>query len=801
MEIVPPRAILAIGAILNFFGYFMIWLGVMGRISKPHVWQMCLYICIGANSQSFANTGGTVTCVKNFPANRGIVLGLLKGAVGLSGAIMTQLYLGFYGDKKGESLILLVAWLPVLVSCIFLPSIRIMKVIQQENDVKMFFNLLFVSLGLAIFLLIMIIIQKKFTFNRVEYVLSGVVVLVLIFSPLVLVIREEFNIWKSKQGLVSSDISQLNASIQVENPPSSKTNWSLCFKSAFNPPERGEDHTILQAFFNIDMLILFVATTFGVGGTLTSIDNLGQIGKALGYPDSSISTFVSLVSIWNYLGRVSSGFASEILLSKYNFPRPLMLTLVLLLSCIGHLLIAFGIRNSLYVSSVLMGFCFGAQWPLILSIISELFGLKYYATLYNFGSVASPIGGYILNVRVAGHLYDKEALKQLEAKGIFTRKIGEDLNCVGVIRIYLQEEIMMEILIRLPVRSLLRFKCVWKSLIDDPYFRRTHYIHNKDDQNSQKLLTMERLFMKDEVFNFYTCSLSMLEDKQKLDWPSSCKPMLARIFCSCNGLVLILVSSGGYYEELVLWNPSTRESILLPHPEFPVRTCVCGLEYDATSEDYKILAINLNAADSFYTSIQLLSLKSGSWRIIGYPTGIKPKLVRGFRDCGMDYLAFLPGAFHWLGMSHSGYYTTVSFNISNEVYGEVPLLEQMFGVSPHYIIDHGVSVLRGMLCFYSTHNHWTEGRIGTFKLWIMKDYGVRESWTKLIEIRDTNLFHSARPKYMFADCEVLLQYKGKRCFNSKFTTSRGPFEFCPKCNITKHGIIYAESFISPNSLT
>ncbi|XP_049361853.1 uncharacterized protein LOC125826540 [Solanum verrucosum] len=432
MEIVPPRAILAIGAILNFFGYFMIWLGVTGRISKPHVWQMCLYICIGANSQSFANTGGTVTCVKNFPANRGIVLGLLKGAVGLSGAIMTQLYLGFYGDKKGESLILLVAWLPVLVSCIFLPSIRIMKVIQQENDVKMFFNLLFVSLGLAIFLLIIIIIQKKFTFNRVEYVLSGVFVLVLIFSPLILVIREEFNIWKSKKGLVYSDISQLNASIQVENPSSSKTNWSLCFKSAFNPPERGEDHTILQAFFNIDMLILFVATTFGVGGTLTSIDNLGQIGKALGYPDSSINTFVSLVSIWNYLGRVSSGFASEILLSKYNFPRPLMLTLVLLLSCIGHLLIAFGVRNSLYVSSVLMGFCFGAQWPLILSIISELFGLKYYATLYNFGSVASPIGGYILNVRVAGHLYDKEALKQLEAKGIFTRKIGEDLNCVGV---------------------------------------------------------------------------------------------------------------------------------------------------------------------------------------------------------------------------------------------------------------------------------------------------------------------------------------------------------------------------------
>lgn len=36
-------------------------------------------ICIGASSQTFANTGALVTCVKNFPESRGIVLGLLKG--------------------------------------------------------------------------------------------------------------------------------------------------------------------------------------------------------------------------------------------------------------------------------------------------------------------------------------------------------------------------------------------------------------------------------------------------------------------------------------------------------------------------------------------------------------------------------------------------------------------------------------------------------------------------------------------------------------------------------------------------
>lgn len=43
----------------------------------------------------------------------------------------------------------------------------------------------------------------------------------------------------------------------------------------------------------------------------------------------SIATFVSLMSIWNFLGRVSTGFASEVLITKYKFPRTLVLTLVL----------------------------------------------------------------------------------------------------------------------------------------------------------------------------------------------------------------------------------------------------------------------------------------------------------------------------------------------------------------------------------------------------------------------------------------------------------------------------------------
>uniref|UniRef100_A0A2N9IRJ0 Uncharacterized protein n=1 Tax=Fagus sylvatica TaxID=28930 RepID=A0A2N9IRJ0_FAGSY len=446
-EVTPPWFVLLIGAVMNVVGYLMIWLSVTQKIAKPQVWMMCLYVGLGANSTAFANTGAMVTCIKNFPASRGIVLGLLKGYVGLSGAILTQLYHAFYYNDQ-KALILLVGWLPAAINVAFAPFIRLMKVDRQSNELKVFYNFLYITLGLAGFLLVMIVIEQKVSFTQSEYGGSAATVLFLLFLPLGIVIIEEFKLWRSKR-LALSDGSQLQV---ITDKTKTETNPSLpqasplsvnsllepstekpvsCWKNIFSPPTRGEDYTILQALFSVDLLILFYTVISGVGGTLTAIDNLGQMGISLGYSPRSISTFVSLVSIWNYLGRVMAGLVSEILLKKYKFPRPLMLTIILLVACIGHLLVAFHPPGGLYVASVIIGFCFGAQWSVVFTTISEIFGLKYYSTLYNFGSVASPIGLYILNVTVTGHLYDKEARKQLTALGL-VRKAGQALNCTGV---------------------------------------------------------------------------------------------------------------------------------------------------------------------------------------------------------------------------------------------------------------------------------------------------------------------------------------------------------------------------------
>ena len=305
----------------------------------------------------------------------------------------------------------------------------VMKIVKQPSEVKVFYNFLYISLGLAGTLLVIIILQSKFSFTRIEYAGSASIVLILLFLPLVIVIKEELKLWKIKDQSLNNP-SQLELVIE-DAPATSERDVVSCMNNTFKPPDRGEDFTILQAIFSIDMLILPVATTCGIGGALTVIDNLGQIGKSLGYLTHSIPTFISLVSIWNYLGRVVAGYVSEILRAKYKFPRPLMLTMIILLSCVGHVLIAFAVPNSLYFASVIIGFCLGAQLPLSSAIISEIFGPKYYSTLYHIGSISSPVGSYIFNVKVAGHLYEKEALKQMDALGL-TRRAGQEVNCDGV---------------------------------------------------------------------------------------------------------------------------------------------------------------------------------------------------------------------------------------------------------------------------------------------------------------------------------------------------------------------------------
>lgn len=505
-EVMPSWVVLAVGAVMNLFGYLMIWLAVTHRIARPPTSHMYLFLCLGANSQTFANTGVLVTFVKNFPKGRGEVLGIIKGCVGLSGAIFTQIYLAIYGEDS-RGVILLLGWLPSLITLLLMFFIRPMTPVHDKRETRTFYHFLYLALLLAGFLMFAIILENELPhIPSFAYKACGAITLILVISNIIIGIRaenafkaqveeqastkskrmQELSATANKQILVKgeerkaslgdgkpSSNSHLNHETHTdshENPevklqegvnsvanpgspvrskdinstspskaggkPRIFTKLKLFFK---NRPERGEDFNIPQAILSTDMWILFISITCGVGATLAAIDNMGQIGESQGYEKKTIKTFVSLISIWNFLGRVMAGFISEILLRRYRFPRTLVLTIVLAVACVGHLLIAFPTRNSLYIASIVVGLCFGAQWPLLYAIVSELFGLKYYATLYNVGALASPLGSYLLNVRVAGYLYDREALRQQEALLLFMGAAGApppssthaDLKCMG----------------------------------------------------------------------------------------------------------------------------------------------------------------------------------------------------------------------------------------------------------------------------------------------------------------------------------------------------------------------------------
>lgn len=281
---------------------------------------------------------------------------------------------------------------------------------RSQNRNRVFIQFLCVSLILALFLTVLIFLQKKVQFDQLAYLFVVVVIMGLLLIPLFIAIREEIVQWNLNKITKLKKSQTLPPQISISAPtlnPSSQTN--SFFQNIFNKPERGEDYTILQAILSIDMLILYLTMIIGIGSSFTAMDNLGQIGESQGYSTESIDSIISIVSIFNFSGRIFSGFASEILLEKLKFPRPLMLTFTLLISCIGHILVAFPFHQSLYIASIIMGFCLGSQIPLYFAMISEIFGLKHYSMLYNFGQLSCPVGTCVLNVLVAGKFYDEEA--------------------------------------------------------------------------------------------------------------------------------------------------------------------------------------------------------------------------------------------------------------------------------------------------------------------------------------------------------------------------------------------------------
>ncbi|CAA7023132.1 unnamed protein product [Microthlaspi erraticum] len=410
--------ILLIGCFEGLLGYGVQWLVVSRTITPLPYWQMCIFLCMGGNSTTWMNTAVLVTCIRNFRRNRGPVSGILKGYVGLSTAIFTDVCTALFSNDPASFLILLsvVPFAVCLTAVFFLREIPPASSADEENEETRYFNVFnIVAVVVAVYLQSYDIIGIK---TGVFSVAFASILIFLLASPIAIPFhsfirslnRGEQDVeGQLQEPLLRSEITAEKEVIAVEAAAAA----ALAGEEEENVvaerkrPVLGEDHTIMEAVLTVDFWVLFVSFLCGVGTGLAVMNNMGQIGLALGYTDVSI--FVSMTSIWGFFGRILSGTLSEHFLKKSGTPRPLWNAASQILMAVGYILMALAVPNSLYIGSMVVGVCYGVRLAITVPTASELFGLKYYGLIYNILVLNLPLGSFLFSGLLAGFLYDAEA--------------------------------------------------------------------------------------------------------------------------------------------------------------------------------------------------------------------------------------------------------------------------------------------------------------------------------------------------------------------------------------------------------
>ncbi|CAN8257851.1 unnamed protein product [Cochlearia groenlandica] len=396
--------ILLIGCFEGLIGYGVQWLVVSRTITPLPYWQMCVFLCMGGNSTTWMNTAVLVTCIRNFRRNRGPVSGILKGYVGLSTAIFTDLCTALFSNDPASFLVLLsvVPFAVCLTAVFFLREIPPATSAAEESEETRYFAVFnVVAVVVAVYLQSYDIIGIK---TGVFSVAFASILLFLLASPIAI----PFHSFIKSLNHGEQDIEEHNQEplLRSENA-SEKEVTAVVATVERKKPVLGEDHTIMEAMLTVDFWVLFVSFLCGVGTGLAVMNNMGQIGLALGYTDVSI--FVSMTSIWGFFGRILSGTLSEHFLKKAGTPRPLWNAASQILMAVGYILMALAVPNSLYIGSMVVGVCYGVRLAITVPTASELFGLKYYGLIYNILVLNLPLGSFLFSGLLAGFLYDAEA--------------------------------------------------------------------------------------------------------------------------------------------------------------------------------------------------------------------------------------------------------------------------------------------------------------------------------------------------------------------------------------------------------
>ncbi|XP_057455566.1 F-box/kelch-repeat protein At3g23880-like [Lotus japonicus] len=291
----------------------------------------------------------------------------------------------------------------------------------------------------------------------------------------------------------------------------------------------------------------------------------------------------------------------------------------------------------------------------------------------------------------------------------------------------LSRDLIVEILLRLPVRSLLRLKCVCRSFffISDPQFAKYHF--DLSVEPTHRLLL--RFLNEDKVESFDLDS--SLDDNSAvvtLNLPPpcmSCDQNSLKFLGSCRGLMLLAYE----YKRLIVWNPCTGfHKQILTGCDFLLGS-LYGLGYDKSTDDYFVVIIGPVWSNA---KIQTVSVKTNSWDF--------KDVNAQYTDLGYHYRhgVFLNDSLHWLVFSKdASFLVVIAFDLLDKGLSEIPLLPELAapvltaeGVPKFY----HARVLGGCLSLC-----YKGGRRDRAEIWVMKEYKVQSSWTKAFVVTDYDI--------------------------------------------------------------
>ncbi|XP_050387645.1 F-box protein CPR1-like [Argentina anserina] len=326
---------------------------------------------------------------------------------------------------------------------------------------------------------------------------------------------------------------------------------------------------------------------------------------------------------------------------------------------------------------------------------------------------------------------------------------------------FLPEEILEKILYLLPVKTLIQFTTVsksWLSLVKSSAFIQSHLATTID---SNHLLLLLSAFSSKTDHHWLHLDTPDFPEHSTLPHPC---PLLTpenrqtdlRVFGASNGLVALETNVSGIGTETtpeLIWNPSVRKIVTLPppppcldSPEYRGLTQYTshGFGYDAESDDYKVLRIvsvsNGNSDLSrFTTVVQVYSLAEGAWRTVD--GSVVPVDVQAG---GPERPDFVNGCLHMLDVRLEVYYDEEEeenvkgggdvfisrFKLATEEFGEMVIPEALRR-DKCSISRYGETLA---LIKEKFDDEEEEVNCGC-DVWVMKEYGVAESWSFMYSIK------------------------------------------------------------------